>query len=113
MASLSRTRMTSASDPRNIGTPIGCHSWVVNPINRNQRVPIGCVGELLLQGPIVARGYLNDAEKTSAAFVSDLSWAKEPSSRAYLTGDLVFQNPDGSYNIVGRKDNQVVGYTFA
>ncbi len=32
--------------------------------------PVGLVGELLIEGPGLATGYLNDKEKTTAAFVS-------------------------------------------
>jgi non-ribosomal peptide synthetase component F len=100
--------MTAASDPRNIGLPISCHAWVVDPNNRHVRLPIGCTGELLIEGHIAARGYLHDEEKTAQAFVTDVAWATDRPFRGYLTGDLVFQNPDGTFNIVGRKDNQVV-----
>jgi non-ribosomal peptide synthetase component F len=108
VASVCRTSMTAEADPRNIGFPIGCHAWVVDPNNRHRRLPVGCTGELLIEGYIAARGYLHDEEKTSQAFITDVAWAKDRPFRGYLTGDLVFQNADGSFNIVGRKDNQVV-----
>jgi len=100
--------MSPSSDPRNIGFPVGCHAWVVDPENRHRRLPIGCTGELLIEGHIAARGYLGDEQKTAQAFVTDVAWARDRPFRGYLTGDLVFQRPDGSLNIVGRKDNQVV-----
>jgi non-ribosomal peptide synthetase component F len=100
--------MTAASDPKTIGYPISCHAWVVNPLNHHELLPIGCVGELVLEGHIAARGYLNDEEKTRDAFITTADWATDPEFRGYLTGDLVVQNPDGSFNIVGRKDSQVV-----
>jgi non-ribosomal peptide synthetase component F len=100
---VSKTGMTTESDPRNIGRPVGCHAFVVDPTNYQRRLPTGCTGELLIAGKIVCRGYLHDEEKTAQAFVNDVAWTE----RAYLTGDLVIQNPDGSFNIVGRKDNQV------
>ena len=100
--------MTADSDPKNIGFPISSRGWVVNPENHHELVPIGCVGELLIEGHIAARGYLNDEQKTSQAFVHDVAWAGDRPFRGYLTGDLVLQNPDGSLNIVGRKDSQVV-----
>jgi non-ribosomal peptide synthetase component F len=100
--------LTPASDPKNIGYPVSCRTWVVNPENYNERVPIGCVGELLIEGNLVGRGYLNDEEKTAQAFLTGVSWAPDRPFRGYLTGDLVIQNPDGTLNIVGRKDSQVV-----
>ena len=102
--------MTAASDPKTIGFPIGCHAWVVNPQNRHELLPIGCVGELVLEGHIAARGYVNDDKKTSEAFITSVDWAADRTFRGYLTGDLVLQNPDGSFNIVGRKDSQVVSH---
>jgi non-ribosomal peptide synthetase component F len=100
--------MNANSDPKNIGFPISSHAWVVKPDDFHSLVPIGCVGELLIEGPIVGRGYLNDEQKTSQAFIHSVAWANDRRFRGYLTGDLVVQNPDGSLNIVGRKDSQVV-----
>jgi non-ribosomal peptide synthetase component F len=40
--------------PVSIGTPVGCAIWIVNPRNTNDLVPIGAVGELLIEGPGVA-----------------------------------------------------------
>ncbi|KJK63823.1 AMP-binding enzyme [Aspergillus parasiticus SU-1] len=37
---------------------------VVDPENHNTVLPIGAVGELLVEGPIVGREYLNEPEKT-------------------------------------------------
>lgn len=108
VASVCNPGVATGSDPRNIGLPVGCHTWVVDPENRHRRLPIGCTGELLIEGYIAARGYLNDEEKTNQAFITDVEWAKDRPFRGYLSGDLVIQRPDGSFNIVGRKDNQVV-----
>ncbi|OAL51558.1 acetyl-CoA synthetase-like protein [Pyrenochaeta sp. DS3sAY3a] len=94
----------------NIGKAIGCVSWVVDPDNRNRLMPIGCKGELLLEGPILSRGYLNDLEKTQAAFIMDPEWARTagPTGRRfYCTGDLVQYTSDGEMMYLGRKDSQV------
>ncbi|KAK1914087.1 hypothetical protein P3342_007333 [Pyrenophora teres f. teres] len=45
-----------------LGKPIASVAWVVDPDDHNKLAPIGSVGELLVEGPILARGYLNDAE---------------------------------------------------
>jgi aryl carrier-like protein len=69
------------------------------------------VGELLIEGPIQARGYLNDVEKTAVAFIEDPAWADHfapgRGRRFYKTGDLVRYNSDGTLDFVGRKDTQV------
>ncbi|KAF7574079.1 EntF, Non-ribosomal peptide synthetase module protein [Pyrenophora tritici-repentis] len=97
-----------------IGKAIGSVSWVVDPNDHNKLAPLGSVGELLVEGPILARGYLGDAEKTAAAFIQDPTWLLEGSGehvgrhgRLYKTGDLVHYDADGNLVYVGRKDVQV------
>lgn len=74
----------------NIGWPVGGLLWVVDAENADRLVPAGCTGELAIEGPSLARGYLHDEAKTSAAFVQDLAWMKGVSGdrkrRVYLTG---------------------------
>jgi non-ribosomal peptide synthetase component F len=60
-----------------IGKPVASVGWVVDLANYNKLAPLGLIGELLVEGPILARGYLNDAEKTSAAFINDPAWLTE------------------------------------
>ena len=99
----------------NIGHAVNCNLWVVDAENHDRLLPVGCVGELLIEGPIVGRGYLQESEKTKAAFVEGLSWAKprndeEIRRRFYKTGDLAKYNEDGSLDCLGRKDTQVKIY---
>ena len=75
---------------------------------QGQLLPVGTVGELLVEGPILARGYLNDEEKTAAAFIEDPDWllagvGGRPGRRGrlYKTGDLVRYNPDGTLTCSG------------
>ncbi|KAK6593960.1 amino acid adenylation domain-containing protein [Botrytis cinerea] len=103
----------SSVNPLNFGSPVGCRMMIVHPDNCSQLVALGLVGELAIQGPIVTRGYLNNADSQKRAFVEispyetfseDMPpWA----SRIYLTGDLARFAPDGSVIFVGRKDHQV------
>ncbi|KAF1935488.1 hypothetical protein EJ02DRAFT_439207 [Clathrospora elynae] len=97
-----------------IGKSLGCLTWVVDPSNHEKLAPLGSTGELLVEGPILARGYLNDQEKTAAAFIDDPIWLVQGSNghpgrqgRLYKTGDLVHYDPDGNLVCVGRKDSQV------
>lgn len=99
-----------------IGPGNGAAMWIANPNDHNELVPVGAVGELLVEGPIVGQGYLNDTEKTAAAFINDPPWLvtdhKEYAGRQgrlYKTGDLGRYDPDGLGGIVfvGRKDTQV------
>lgn len=99
-----------------IGTGNGAAIWVVDPNDHEKLMPVGAVGELLVEGPIVGQGYLNDPEKTAAAFIEDPQWLVAGHEnyagrrgRLYKTGDLGKYDPDGSGGIVfaGRKDTQV------
>ncbi|KAL6235216.1 hypothetical protein BDW75DRAFT_240384 [Aspergillus navahoensis] len=99
-----------------IGKGNGAAMWITDPNDHELLVPVGAVGELLVEGPIVGQGYLNDPEKTAAAFIEDPSWLVAGykgyggrRGRLYKTGDLGKYDPDGSGGIVfvGRKDTQV------
>ncbi|KAJ9482915.1 hypothetical protein VN97_g10506, partial [Penicillium thymicola] len=99
------------TDPRNVGKPLAGAFWVVYPGNNNCLCPIGVPGELLVEGPLLARGYLNNPDKTTASFIKDPAFVEElglsPGRRMYRTGDIVQQNTDGSLSYVGRMDTQV------
>ncbi|PLB43453.1 nonribosomal siderophore peptide synthase Sid2, partial [Aspergillus steynii IBT 23096] len=99
-----------------IGPGNGAAIWVVDPNNHELLMPVGAVGELLVEGPIVGQGYLNDPEKTATAFIQDPPWLiaghrdyEGRRGRLYKTGDLGKYDPDGTGGIVfaGRKDTQV------
>ena len=111
-----RTIYEKDIDPTSIGTSVGSVSWIVDPTDHNRLVPIGREGELLIEGPILARGYLNDKEKTAQAFIEDPEWAQayrpmignhSGARRMYKTGDLVRYNTDGTMDYCGRKDHQI------
>lgn len=100
----------------NIGYGVGGLTWVVDPEDHNKLVGVGEVGELLIEGPVVGIGYLNDPGKTSEVFISDPTWLLQGhgdfqgrQGRLYKTGDLVKydSNGTGSIAFVGRKDQQV------
>ncbi|KAK0633803.1 hypothetical protein B0T14DRAFT_418296, partial [Immersiella caudata] len=105
-------RLTPESEAVNIGYALAGTLWVVDANDFNRLVPTGALGELLIEGPLLARGYLHDKEKTDAAFVPDPAWVARHgfgggSRRFYRTGDLVRQNRDGSITYIGRRDTQV------
>ncbi len=97
-----------------IGRGVGAALWIVDPADHNRLTPIGGVGELLVEGPIVGPGYLNESAKTATAFISDPKWLLAGSpvhqgrkGRLYKTGDLVRYDTDGTIVFVGRGDQQV------
>jgi aryl carrier-like protein len=80
--------------------------------DHHRLAPDGVVGELLVEGPTVARGYLNNPQQTATAFVKPPSWLVALREgglpvQLYKTGDLVRYAEDGSLIFVGRKDDQV------
>jgi amino acid adenylation domain-containing protein len=105
-------QVSTQRDATNIGhvTQSGT-SWLTSPTDPHQLAPLGAVAELCLEGPFLARGYLNSPEKTTEAFVENPRFMKDftkaSSTRIYRTGDLVRYAPDGSIVYIGRKDNQV------
>ncbi|MGC1217487.1 MAG: amino acid adenylation domain-containing protein [Phormidesmis sp.] len=86
------------------------HLWLLDANQR--RVPTGAIGEIYVGGDGVAHGYLNQPEKTAAAFVSlssgeaGESAVKQP-QRFYETGDLGRYRADGTLEWLGRSDRQV------
>lgn len=108
--SVFRQDITPETDFTNCGSAVGCCVWIANPQNYEELTPIGGVGELLIEGPTVARCYLGDPEKTNRAFVKP-SWLRrlfpERKCRVYRTGDLVKYATDGTIRFVGRSDSQV------
>ncbi|KAI6311408.1 NRPS [Pyricularia oryzae] len=91
----------------NIGHPMNCNIFVVDSENPNVLLPGGEAGEMLIEGPIVGRGYLKNEDKTREAFVRGLVWAKDPARRFYRTGDLGVFNDDGSLSFISRRDTQI------
>jgi amino acid adenylation domain-containing protein len=100
----------SSENRASIGTGMVSKVWVVDPEDPDQLSPIGTVGELLIQGPTVGRGYLGDESRTKASFIERPRWLRnhtEHHERIYRTGDLVRFEPDGSLTYVGRRDTQI------
>jgi amino acid adenylation domain-containing protein len=98
----------------NMGFAAGSVLWVVDSSNHSRLVPIGAVGELVVEGALVGNGYLDDPERTSAVFIEDPPWLlrgapRQPGRRGrlYKTGDLVRHNEDGSLIYIARRDTQV------
>ena len=94
---------SSSVEGKNIGSAIGNNVAFVLDDDLNL-VGIGGVGELVVCGPQLARGYYLDQEKTNAAFLDYIPCLQR---RGYKTGDLVKLLPNGEFEILGRKDRQM------
>jgi acyl-coenzyme A synthetase/AMP-(fatty) acid ligase len=85
--------------------PIGtvCPPLLARVVDDEGRdVAPGALGELVIAGPGVMRGYFGQPELTARAFLTD-----DVGTRWYRTGDVVVQEEDGSYQFHGRRDRMV------
>lgn len=71
--------------------------------SRLEPCPTWTAGDLYIGGIGLARGYLNDPEKTSASFITH----PITGDRLYRTGDLGRWLADGNIEFLGREDFQV------
>ncbi|MCT8342002.1 amino acid adenylation domain-containing protein [Photorhabdus kleinii] len=69
-------------------------------------VPQGVIGELVVGGKGVSRGYLNRPEEQQKSFIQVAFFDGEV-ERLYRTGDLVRFNVHGEIEYIGRKDSQI------
>ncbi|KAL3444617.1 hypothetical protein BJX65DRAFT_310803 [Aspergillus insuetus] len=98
-----------------IGLSWGGVAWVVAPNDPNILLPIGAIGELVMEGPIIADGYIGvEPSIPKKSFVTPRwlhpghpDYCSRQSRRVYRTGDLVRYNYDGTLAFLGRKDSQV------
>ncbi|HKG80266.1 MAG TPA: amino acid adenylation domain-containing protein [Pyrinomonadaceae bacterium] len=89
----------------NIGGPFANVNYYV--VNEGLELsPVGEVGELLIGGAGVGRGYLARPDLSADRFIPD-PFSGEEGARLYRTGDLVKWLEDGKVDYVGRVDHQV------
>lgn len=96
-------RMSANDKASNIGPQFdNVGSYVFSP-GTTTPVLRGSIGELCVSGPLVGKGYLNRVELTKERFQE----LPESGDRIYRTGDLVRILHDGSFQFLGRIDDQV------
>jgi nonribosomal peptide synthetase MxcG len=92
-------------DPVPIGRPLpGVQAFVQAQDGKPARN--GEIGELLIGGKGLARGYWRAPQQTSAKFIR-LPKARRKARRWYRTGDMVQQDQNGDLIFLGRRDDQV------
>lgn len=82
--------------PGSCGLPIGNEMRVVDESNND--VDNGELGELVLRGPNIFRGYFKNPEATAKAFEG--GW--------FHTGDIGYRDDDGFYFIADRKSDMII-----
>ncbi|HEX9733566.1 MAG TPA: amino acid adenylation domain-containing protein [Thermoanaerobaculia bacterium] len=68
--------------------------------------PPGSVGQIVIRTPFRSHGYYRAAELTDEVFIAN-PVTGDPEDRVYLTGDYGRQHPDGTFEFLGRRDQQV------
>ena len=105
----------NADSPNNhVGRSFGARFWLIQPGRPDKLAVIEAIGELLIEGPTIAREYLGDPDRTAAAFIDAPNWLRRGApgyqgrtSRLYKTGDLLRYNSDGTFTFIGRRDGMV------
>ena len=79
-----------------IGVPtFDVHAWISD--DAGEPVPIGQIGEIVISGPTVARGYWNRPEESNASMRPD----------GFRTGDIGIVDTDGWFYLVDRKKDMI------
>ena len=78
------------------GLPIGNDMLVVN--DEDKEVPDGTLGEIVLRGENILKGYYKNPDANEAAFRN--GW--------FHTGDVGYRDKDGFYYIVDRKSDMII-----
>lgn len=89
---------------------------MVDALDHNKLLPIGALGEVVLEGPLLARGYFEDEKTTAHSFVNEPRWAKTLGLgplRIYKTGDIGRFNVDRSLTLIGLNPNHRCGVAKA
>ena len=99
-------------EPGTIGYPMAhANCWVVDLDSPHRLASPGSIGELVVESSALARGYLNNPEKTKESFICAPEWLREDTiisaRRVYTTGDLALYQSDGALKFIGRKDTQI------
>lgn len=82
--------------PGSCGLPIGNEMRVVD--EEDQDVPDGELGEIVLRGENILKGYFKNEAATATAFRN--GW--------FHTGDIGYRDPEGFYFIVDRKSDMII-----
>ena len=83
--------------PTSAGVPLPCVSLKIVD-EHGKAVELGEIGELVMKGPNVMKGYFRDPKRTQTALKN--GWLH--------TGDLAYIGPKGMLYIKGRKDDMII-----
>ena len=85
--------------PGSIGLPLpGVEVRIVDPIEGEQELPIGAIGELIMRGPTIMQGYWNMPNETATSLRD--GWL--------YTGDIARMDEKGYFYIEDRKKDLII-----
>ena len=87
---------TERRRPGSCGLPIGNEMRIVD--ENDNEVPDGELGEIVLRGPNIFKGYFKNPDATARAFAG--GW--------FHTGDIGYRDPDGFFYIADRKSDMII-----
>lgn len=86
-----------------IGLPLPGTDAKIVDLHGGHELPPGEIGELLVRGPQVMKGYWNLPAETAEALTPD-GWLR--------TGDIARMTPDGYFQVIERKKEMIIAGTF-
>lgn len=92
-----RTPINGKVNPGSVGIPVPATDCLIMDNDQNE-LGVYAVGELIVKGPQVMKGYWNNEAETKRVLQN--GWM--------YTGDLAMQDEDGYFYIVGRKKEMVI-----
>ena len=85
--------------PGSIGLPLpGVEVRIVDPVEGNEELPIGAIGELIMRGPTIMQGYWNMPNETASSLRD--GWL--------YTGDIARMDEEGYFYIEDRKKDLII-----
>ncbi|KAK2052305.1 AMP-binding enzyme [Colletotrichum caudatum] len=104
---ISVLEVTKASDLSHVAPPFLGRFWIVNPEDHRKLMPIGALGELVIESPTLAHRFVPGQSLSHLPQGSDFSLEDgKPKTRYFKTGHLVRYMEDGFLDFVssGRDD---------
>ncbi|XPT02543.1 hypothetical protein M3J09_011657 [Ascochyta lentis] len=113
VACVAKKALPAVDSDTRVGFPLNSRVWIALLDNPNKLAPVGVIGELVVEGPGIARNYINNHLDSANLFYDALPWAKDWDTsmksigRCYRTGDMAHFADDGEIIFIGRRDRQI------